>query len=452
MTCICIDDLRPASFRGVGFFVANDKGEYGRRNITHEYPMRDTPYIEDMGQKATKYSVSGYLFGDDWVAQKDAIVAACTARGPALLQLPTEGPVMVNCNTLAVSRSKDECGFYTLQFEFVASSSLGAPSAVGVVESIIGAIFNSAIAPMTAQYDLAYTGDNTLQWVTDNQMARLTQLSADVILAVETSTSTNDTLSADVVQAAIGIFQNAPEYVQPSDSSLAAQPVSSQTIYRVATTSGYDNVGPASGISVTSAASAIVPVIAYMVNGIGNSMDVDSAITTLTTLSAWSMVETSLSDAQTAASTDITGTQVSTPLAPSDEADAVNGTSFCGVVRSFALMKLAQAISVKNFLTRKDAIQARANVVELFNSQIEEFDEDIIVNILLSARDNCVTAVTQKMATLVTVLEISAPQSRPSLYWASRLYRDLTRAEELSDRNNIASPAFMPRDFEALAS
>ncbi|TNY06237.1 DNA circularization protein, partial [Escherichia coli] len=52
MTCLCIDDLRPASFRGVGFFVASDQGEYGRRGPVHEYPNRDNPYFEDLGEKA----------------------------------------------------------------------------------------------------------------------------------------------------------------------------------------------------------------------------------------------------------------------------------------------------------------------------------------------------------------------------------------------------------------
>jgi prophage DNA circulation protein len=449
MTCICIDDLRPASFRGVGFFVATDKGEYGRRNIVHEYPMRDTPYIEDLGQKTTKYSVTGYLFGDDWIAQKDAIVAACTARGPALLQLPTESATMVACNTLSVSRSKDECGFYALQFEFVSATNFAVPAAVGVVESIIGGIFNAAIAPMTALFDQTFIPADTLPWVSNAQATRVTQLTADVISAVESNTSVNDTMSANVVQAAISTFQNVDEFVRPSDSTLAAQPIPAQTIARVATSSGYDVVGPATGISVNTAASAIVPMVAFMVNGIGNSMDVDSAIAALTTLSTWSTLETSVDELTP---TTPSGTPVSNPIAPSDMANAVNGTLFCGVVRSFALLKLAQAISAKKFATRQDAIQARANVVELFNMQIEEFDEDKIVNIMLSARDACINAISQSMATLVPVLSISAPSSRPSLYWAARLYQDLSRAEELADRNNVASPAFMPRDFEALAS
>jgi hypothetical protein len=255
-----------------------------------------------------------------------------------------------------------------------------------------------------------------------------------------------------VVQAAIGMFQNTNAYIKSDSTSLAAQPIAAATIARVATASGYDFVGPASGVTVTNASSAIVPVIAFMIGGIGNSTDVESAVSQLMTLSVWSVLETSPADVEAAvAASPSSGTPTSGAVAPSDAANAANGTILCGVVRSFALMKLAQAISAKDFRTRQEAIQARANVVELFNSQIEEFDEDTIVNIMLAARDNAVNAVTQKMATLVPVLDISAPASMPSLYWAARLYQDVTRAEELADRNNVSSPAFMPRDFEALA-
>jgi prophage DNA circulation protein len=121
------------------------------------------------------------------------------------------------------------------------------------------------------------------------------------------------------------------------------------------------------------------------------------------------------------------------------------------MVRSFALIKLAQAISAMQFRTRTLAIQARANIVELFNLQIEMFTEDAIVNILLRARDYAVQSVTQTMATLVPVVTISASLSKPSLYWADRLYRDVSRATELSDRNDAHSPAFMPSTFEALS-
>lgn len=452
MTCICIDDLRPASFRGVGFYVANDKGEYGRRNITHEYPMRDTPYIEDLGQKATKYNVTGYLFGDDWVAQKDAIVAACTARGPAILQLPTEAATMVACNSLAVSRSKDECGFYSLQFEFVVATNFGVPAAVGAVESLIGSIIASAVAPLTLFYDTNYPNGNALPYVADNQTGRVVQLASDIIAAVGSSPTVDTAMSTNVVQAAISVFQNAAAYaVSDAQSSvnLASQPIPAQTIGLVNTELGSTPIGT-SGITITSGASVIVPMIASMIGGIGNSMSPEDAVTALMPFASWSVNEPGQLDVLPPNDPVIAQTAPTT-VSASELADAQNAALLCGMVRSFALMKLAQAISVKTFRTRNEAIQARADVVELFNQQIAEFTEDSVVDILLSARDYCVQSISQKMANIAPVVTINAPISRPSLYWASRLYGDVYRAEELSDRNNVSAPAFMPSQFEALA-
>ncbi|WP_171477672.1 hypothetical protein, partial [Acinetobacter baumannii] len=115
-------------------------------------------------------------------------------------------------------------------------------------------------------------------------------------------------------------------------------------------------------------------------------------IPTLTSFATWSVNEVSLADLQ--AQVDALDTPTAAPISASDTADAVNSTVFCGVVRSFALMKLAQAICAKTFLTRKEAIQARATVVELFNAQIEQFAEDEIVNIMLTARDYAVRSIT----------------------------------------------------------
>lgn len=452
MSCLCIDDLRPASFRGVGFYVASDKGEYGRRNIKHEYPMRDTAYIEDMGQRATKYSVNAYLFGDDWVAKKDALVAACTARGPAILQLPTEAPVLVACDTLSVSRTKDECGFYTVTMEFVVAANYGSPAAaIGVIESLIGSVFAAAISPMTAFFDNNYIGSNTLPYVSNNQTARISQLSADVIAAVESSPSTDSAASTDIVQAAISVYQNAAIYAEPDALTsvyLASQPIPARTIGTVTGDLGTTSIAT-SGITVTSGAAAIVPMIAYMIGALGNSMSPDDAAVALRPLAAWSVNEPGR--VRVLPPNAPVKIEVAPTISASELADARNAALFCGMVRSFALMKLAQAISAKTFATRQEAIQARATVVELFNAQIEEFSEDSVVNILLSARDYAVRSITQRMTTLVPVLSINAPMSKPSLYWAARLYADVNRAEELAERNSVSTPAFMPSQFEALA-
>jgi hypothetical protein len=449
---MCIDDLRPASFRGVGFHVASEKSDYGRRIITHEYPMRDNPYNEDMGEKAQKFHVSAYLFGDDWKAKKDAIVAACRARGPALLQLPTDAPKLVVCNSISVSRTKDECGFYQVTLEFTGADNASMPLGVGMFEGLIGALLGPATSLFTAAYDRSVIIRDVLDFVPALQTSRITQFSSDAIAAVEGGSSNSPDLSTDIVQASISVFQNASMYAQPDAVGsliLAAQPIAAKAIGQVETLTGYVATGSGT-VTVRSGAAAIVPMVAYVMNGIGNSMPVDDAIRTLTEFATWSVNETSLSELERRGASSFV-TLPSRPISPSEIADAKNGTLFCGVVRSFALMKLAQAISVKAFVTQREAVQARATIVELFNSQIALLDEDEIVNTMLSARDYAVRAVTQRMANIAPVIEIVAPQSRPSLYWAHRLYGDVYRAEELADRNSVASPGFMPSRFEALA-
>ena len=42
--------LRPCSFRGVPFAIISEEGSHGRRQAVHEYPYRDTAWIEDMGR------------------------------------------------------------------------------------------------------------------------------------------------------------------------------------------------------------------------------------------------------------------------------------------------------------------------------------------------------------------------------------------------------------------
>lgn len=411
MTCLCIDDLRPASFRGASFFVAEDKGDYGRRGPVHEYPMRDDPYFEDLGEKKRTFNVNGYLAGDNWIAQKDALVAACTARGPAILQLPTEQAQLVACLHLSVSRTKDACGFYSVQMEFVVAKNFGiAPIAVAMIESLIGSVFASAIEPMTQMFANNYVGSNVQQYALDLQVERVQSFAATAINVIETYPSQSPERAAEIVQAATAIYQAA------------------------------DATTP-----------EIVTSVANVVNVIGTSMTPEHAEQAMTVLANFSVNETTLSQMQARRTQHGDTTLSSTPIGPTDLADIANAAMFNGMVRSFAMMKLAQAISAKNFRDRAEAIQARANVVELFNMQIAEFDEDAVVNLLLEARNLAVRSISQKMASIVPVIQITASTTRPSFYWSARLYETVDRADELSDRNGVNNPAFMPSIFEALS-
>lgn len=70
------DELRPASFRGVSFYVEGGTLTFGRRLAIHEYPQREKPYVEDLGKKARVYRLEAFVLGPDYMKDRDALIDA----------------------------------------------------------------------------------------------------------------------------------------------------------------------------------------------------------------------------------------------------------------------------------------------------------------------------------------------------------------------------------------
>ena len=127
------ENLRPASFRGVAFFVETEEYSGGRRTVTHEFPLNDDPYVEDMGRKGRTYSLDGYVIGDNYQVAKAALIAALEAEGPGALVLPYSGERKVACPSFRTRDDIKEGGMcrFSLDFEETPAQPLQ-PSAVTV--------------------------------------------------------------------------------------------------------------------------------------------------------------------------------------------------------------------------------------------------------------------------------------------------------------------------------
>ena len=79
------DDLQPASFRGVEFFVTGHDHTFGRRIELNQYPLRDDPYAEDLGRRAREWSVEAFVLGENYMARRDALITALETPGPGRL-------------------------------------------------------------------------------------------------------------------------------------------------------------------------------------------------------------------------------------------------------------------------------------------------------------------------------------------------------------------------------
>lgn len=115
--------LVPASFGGVEFKVDVSARAGGRRTVLHEFPKRDTPYAEDMGRAAKRFTIAGYVIGGDYFDQRDALIDALESEGASTLVHPTMGEFQVNPGPYSVTEHRERGRIAEFEMSFVEAGS-----------------------------------------------------------------------------------------------------------------------------------------------------------------------------------------------------------------------------------------------------------------------------------------------------------------------------------------
>jgi prophage DNA circulation protein len=124
------DKLLIGSFRGVSFATESVDGEIGRRVVLHEYPLRDEPYVEDLGRKARTFALELFVLGPDYMHQRDDLITAFETPGPGVLVHPYRGQITVSVLEVRGPReSTREGGMARFSVVFVESGAALVPHA-----------------------------------------------------------------------------------------------------------------------------------------------------------------------------------------------------------------------------------------------------------------------------------------------------------------------------------
>jgi len=144
----------PASWKNVNFFVDTTSDEFGRRNDIYEYPLSDSIGLKDLGRKARRFKVEGYLIGTDQLDQTVRMVNVSETDEPGILVHPMYGAQTVALISLSVSADYRKDKKRTkLSFEFVEAATSMAPFQVG---QSVQNVFNQAnIAARTGMTNLS---------------------------------------------------------------------------------------------------------------------------------------------------------------------------------------------------------------------------------------------------------------------------------------------------------
>ncbi len=136
--------LQPASWRGVRFFLDAGDTRAGRRVALHEYPYRDDAWAEDLGKLPRRFAIQGWLdLAHDVYQQRNAIIAACEQPGPGTLVHPTLGSVQCVLLEFATMDRRERGRFVEISLSFIIAGSVLYPStALATGQAVTGACAN----------------------------------------------------------------------------------------------------------------------------------------------------------------------------------------------------------------------------------------------------------------------------------------------------------------------
>lgn len=113
------DQLRPASFRGVPFFVDSADGEVGRRLEIVRVAGTADVVPQELGPDARSFQVTAYVIGSDYMSQRERLEDALVAEGAGALVLPWRGELQaVVAGKVRIVESKTDGGMarFTIPF------------------------------------------------------------------------------------------------------------------------------------------------------------------------------------------------------------------------------------------------------------------------------------------------------------------------------------------------
>jgi prophage DNA circulation protein len=144
------DSLLEGSIGGVPLFVQAVATRVGRRTTSRALPFRDTPAREDLGRSPRQFGVEAIVIGNDYLTQKEKVVAVFESAGPHIFVHPWLGEISVildEGSSLDVQENHAEGGWAKLSFNLVES---GSPDGARIKISTSAALSVASVAAIEA--------------------------------------------------------------------------------------------------------------------------------------------------------------------------------------------------------------------------------------------------------------------------------------------------------------
>lgn len=391
-----------ASFRGVPFATVDAEVRVGRRSVLHEYPQRDDPYPEDLGRRARIFVVEAYVIGDDYMARRDALMAAIEEPGAGELVHPRWGSLQVVVQDyVSVKETAREGGVARFSISFAQSGQNTFPKTtrdtVSEVDAASNVVEDAAAADFASGFDVE--GLNAIA----EQSLKTVQSDMDELLA--TARRVTDVSAAAALVSTVGGISSDLDALLRSPLTLVAN-----------------------------------------VRGVYGQL-IQSVLRPLSAFADFSGVfqRNARPSSSLVAAARPGSTRARLLANESARADLQRRLALTNQARALAVALQASTTSEPGIGTVARALEQRDRLLEQLDIELEENDPPAEVAAGLVRLRAAVTRDVAERAELLRRASTFTPAAvLPALVIAHRVYQDASRVDELVQRNGIRHPAFVP--------
>ena len=423
------EQLQNASFRGVEFKVATVETVVGRRNVLHEYPSRDVPFVEDLGKKAREFTVNAYCIGDNYIDDLNNLIRVIEQDGsPGILVHPTLGILNVCPKECRITYSNTEGGIEYLTITFIESGINQYPSATTDTQS--NAIEKSRQG--NEQAEESFADNYAIQGFSDSLATR----------ATNTLIGTSSAQGGDVIFRDNSLYGVLLKVV--GRSANLASSSTNYSIFRNNLNNFRDEIS-----TFISSPPEVATRITDLVSGLSTIYEGQPTKIIIAQKQVFNLFGMGIKS--------IPLTSLANPFpTPNRTQMALNQDQLFDLVHISALIEIIVAITGLEFESRADALKIMFDLQKLMepsSTSLADNAYDLAYNALNNARIAMVLDIKTRAATLKNVKYIKNYYAVPAIVLAYQQYQDATQEADIITRNRIIkNPLFVPpnKDIEIL--
>lgn len=408
-----LNNLLPASFRGVPFQVSGTSSEFGRRNQTHEYPFRDVPYTEDLGRSARKNKIDAFVIGDDHKLQAEKLVEAIEEEGAGTLIHPILGELNVNIvGTATVSDSVENGRMSVISFSFVEAGELIFPDSSIATDDVVDENADNVdqeLLDAFEDFDLIDAPDFVQSSILDDTMSILNDI-ADAYNAI-----------TPYVNDAVKILNGD---LSPILGAGGASIINSiKNVWKSATKFSNSVKGLIARVKVFKGISFIKRILP------GAIWSTDSKSTKKRKKNQ-NLINTAI---RVTALTEASRIIASLPKQVEDKRK-----------QAFAPVALESTVEKSNTISFDDLLDIKDSINESFDKELSRTEHDGLYIALVKLKAAVNQDINARLIKIEKTIVYMHNEVLPDLVLAHYLYNNATRGSDISIRNNILHPGFIP--------